>query len=361
MNARRDEMSSYALRELYRRYGFAWYRVGKFEEDELYARHRNFLRSERILTFTDIDGRLMAMKPDVTLSIVKNCSGEKLEKLCYHETVLRPDENGFRQIPQTGLECIGPVDDYLQSEVLMLACRSLDSLDPDYLMDISHLGYITALAEKAVPEEQRRALLEAVAQKNAPAIREICATAGTDRAVAEDILALTEAYDAPEEMLPRMRAAVRDPAMEEACRELETIISGVRSFLPEAKIRVDLSMMDDLHYYNGLIFRGMIAGVPSPVLSGGRYDNLLSRMGKSGRAIGFAIYWDRLESADRVKENLDADVLLRYGPEAEPCETAAAVKELQSRGLSVLAARDGSSARTRYRYRLEKGEIVTDE
>ena len=361
MNIRRDEMSAYALREMYRLYGYAWYRMGKFEEYELYARNKSFLRSERILTFTDVDGRLMAMKPDVTLSIVKNRSGERLEKLCYHETVLRADENGFRQIPQTGLECLGPVDDYLQSEVLMLACRSLQTVDADYLLDISHLGYITELAALAVPEERRGELLEAVERKNASAIRELCAKAGTEPALAEDLLALTAAYAAPEELLPKMRAAARTDAMEAACRELETVAEGVRGFLPEAKIRVDLSMLDDLHYYNGLIFRGMVAGVPFPVLSGGRYDSLLARMGKSGRAIGFAIYWDRLERSEREPESFDADALLLYGPDVPPCEAAAAVQELRGRGLSVLALPEAGGARTRYRFRMEKGEVVPDE
>ena len=60
------------LRELYRRYGYTQYKMSKFEPYDLYARSKSFLVSEDILTFTDADGRLMALKPDVTLSIIKN-------------------------------------------------------------------------------------------------------------------------------------------------------------------------------------------------------------------------------------------------------------------------------------------------
>ena len=69
---RPDEAASLRLRKLYRRHGYLPYRMSKFEPYELYLRNKRFLLSEDILTFTDTDGRLMALKPDVTLSIVKN-------------------------------------------------------------------------------------------------------------------------------------------------------------------------------------------------------------------------------------------------------------------------------------------------
>ena len=69
---RADERGGLKLRELYRRHGYLPYRMSKFEPYDLYVRNKSFLVSENILTFTDTDGRLMALKPDVTLSIVKN-------------------------------------------------------------------------------------------------------------------------------------------------------------------------------------------------------------------------------------------------------------------------------------------------
>ncbi len=68
---RPDERAGLRLRSLYHRHGYLPYRMSKFEPYDLYVRNKNFLVSEKILTFTDTDGRLMALKPDVTLSIVK--------------------------------------------------------------------------------------------------------------------------------------------------------------------------------------------------------------------------------------------------------------------------------------------------
>ncbi len=67
---RPDERAGLMLRELYHRHGYQPYRMSKFEPYDLYAKNKSFLVSEHILTFTDTDGRLMALKPDVTLSII---------------------------------------------------------------------------------------------------------------------------------------------------------------------------------------------------------------------------------------------------------------------------------------------------
>ena len=67
-----EERISLTLQSLYQAYGYRKYKVGKFEEYDLYAQNRNFLSDDRILTFSDINGQIMALKPDVTLSIIKN-------------------------------------------------------------------------------------------------------------------------------------------------------------------------------------------------------------------------------------------------------------------------------------------------
>lgn len=53
---------------------------------------------------------------------------------------------------------------------------------------------------------------------------------------------------------------------------------------------MELSLLNDLEYYNGIVFQGYIKGLPRAILSGGRYDKLLQRFGKSQPALGFAIY-----------------------------------------------------------------------
>ena len=84
------ELIAYALRELYMQAGYRRYRMSKFEEYDLYSRNKSFLGTDEIVTFTDTNGKLMALKPDVTLSIIRNTpDGEGAARLCYNENVYR--------------------------------------------------------------------------------------------------------------------------------------------------------------------------------------------------------------------------------------------------------------------------------
>ena len=108
---RPQERASLQLRLLYEQEGFRKYHMGRFEEYGLYQENRRFLSSEQVITFTDLDGRLLALKPDVTLSIAKNAQVGPggCGRYYYQENVYRPSQEShtFREISQMGLECIG--------------------------------------------------------------------------------------------------------------------------------------------------------------------------------------------------------------------------------------------------------------
>ena len=86
-----DEKIILALRSLYAKFGYTQYKMSKFEEYDLYSNNKDFLVSDSVITFTDTTGKLMALKPDVTLSIIKNSNDEPstVQKLCYNENVYR--------------------------------------------------------------------------------------------------------------------------------------------------------------------------------------------------------------------------------------------------------------------------------
>ena len=77
--------------------------------------------------------------------------------------------------------------------------------------------------------------------------------------------------------------------------------------------RVDFSLTNDMSYYSGVAFRGYIQGIPTGVLSGGQYDKIMRKMGKSASAVGFAVYLDSLERFNRPRKEYDADILLLHG------------------------------------------------
>ena len=173
---RANEKASYKLRELYTKHGYSNYSVSQFEEYDLYAKNKSFLVSENLLTFTDTNGKLMALKPDVTLSIIKNVVADVKNsyKLYYDEHVYRTTNSGdgFREIMQTGLESIGNVDVFAESEVLMLAMKSLEEISEDYLLDLSHMKLLEGFLENVgVEYEEMSDFFSLIGSKNVSGIR----------------------------------------------------------------------------------------------------------------------------------------------------------------------------------------------
>ena len=157
------EQIMFRLRGLYSRHGYTRFKMNKFEEYDLYSGNKDFLLSDQVLTFTDGNGALMALKPDVTLSIVRSTRDDRedLQKLYYNENVYRTSRNGtYQELMQVGLECIGPVDREAAAEVLALAADSLALIHPEAVLNVSHLGLLEQVMDSAgIPQNRRKALL----------------------------------------------------------------------------------------------------------------------------------------------------------------------------------------------------------
>lgn len=349
----REERFVHSFRSLCSEYGYRPYRMSKFEEYDLYAGNRSFLPAGGVITFTDTNGRLMALKPDVTLSIAKNLTprpGEPV-RVYYDESVYRaPDRQlGFQEITQAGLEYLGDVDYYAMGEVVTLAARSLDAIDHGYVLDITHMGFVTGLIDALGLGDQPRAeLLRAIGMRNAHGIRDICSQAGAAGAPAQRLCRVASLYGPVRETIAELRGMSVNSATERALAELDKLAGVLGSFGVLDRINLDLSITSDMEYYNGLLFKGYVPGVPSAVLSGGRYDSLLAKLGKSGGAIGFALYLNLLERLlEPSGPEYDADVLFLTGQHTPPAAVAAAVRKMTSGGESVLVQRWPGAARCR--------------
>ena len=119
-----EEKAIFALRSLYKQYGYLPFKMSKFEEYDLYLQNKDFLVSDRVITFNDTNGTLLALKPDVTLSIIKNTTDEVgcKQKVYYNENVYRVSgsTHQFKELMQTGLECICDIDIFDVIEVINL-------------------------------------------------------------------------------------------------------------------------------------------------------------------------------------------------------------------------------------------------
>jgi len=339
IHIKNDEEAILSLKKLYMQFGYKQYKMSKFEEYDLYAENKNFLLSSNIITFTDLNGKLMALKPDVTLSIVKNIKDSNYtEKLYYNENVYRTKRGGheFREILQTGLECIGDIDLYSTSEVLMLAVKSLMEISDDYILDISHSGLICEFLG-ALPEDIRESVLKHIESKNTAEIRKECDAHGVSEEITERAIKLASIYGSFESVTDELEVLSINEKTDEAIQELKGVYEILKLYGCDKNINIDFSVINDMNYYNGIVFTGYVSGIPSNILSGGRYDNLVHKFGKKAGAIGFAVYLDMLDWLNVSDGEYDADVLIVYDDEVSAKSLAKAVKNLSELGsVSVL-------------------------
>ncbi|MBQ8207470.1 MAG: ATP phosphoribosyltransferase regulatory subunit [Clostridia bacterium] len=339
------EKAIFALRSLYRSRGYSQYKMSKFEEYDLYAENKNFLVSDSIITFTGMGGKLMALKPDVTLSIVKSTNDAEgtVNKVYYNENVYRAKggDRDFGEIMQAGLECIGEIDDYSLSEVLMLAAQSLGMISEDFVLDISHLGIVAeAIDILGVTVSGRAQILSAIADKNLHSALAVCSEEGVEEEKTKLLRALITCYGEPEKVLSELDPLLSDGNGRAAAEELKRLFLMLGNSVPRDKIRIDFSVAGDMNYYSGIVMSGFIRGISKSVLSGGQYDNLLRKMGRRSGAVGFALYLDLLEELEVDREEYDVDALIIYDENTDICALRNAADRLSAQGMSVTAQKN---------------------
>ena len=339
---KKEERVSLELGDIYGGCGYKKYKMSKFESYGMYLENKNFLQSESVITFNDGDGRLLALKPDVTLSIVKNAKGDRQnsEKLYYAESVYRKSRQSgeFREISQMGLEFIGEADGYSVYEIICLAAKSLAVIDENFILDISHMGLVTGLLSGlGIDEAAAIGYTELIKEKNIHDLKKRAESDGLSLSDAEKLVKLASLCG---EFSRTLAAAEELAAGEEgknAYAQLKELGENLQSSGFSDRVRLDFSIVNDISYYNGIVMRGYVEKMPKAVLAGGRYDKLLNKFGKDADAMGFAVYLDELSRYYADEERPDADYLLLYGAENTAGEIASAMDELNRKGFSARA------------------------
>lgn len=343
----KEEEVTLALRRLYAQYGYSRYRMSNFESYDIYHANKSFLKSEGIITFTNAAGKLMALKPDVTMSIVKHAKPGVQSKLYYIENVFRTAHGGseIREISQMGVESLGSADEYGEAEVVLLAAQSLAAVSEHTVLNLSHMGFVTGLLDACgLMGAARDAALAAVRAKNTQALAALAQEAGCTQA--QSLAALGALSGTFPETLGKARVLACTPEMHEAVDALTSLYNAVSAVCkPEeaARLRLDFSVLNDIDYYSGLILQGYVQGVPHAVLAGGRYDHLMRRFEKPQPALGFALYLGELGRAFAQPPLYDVDTLLCYTAQQPAALVAQTVQTLRTQGsVRALCIADGA-------------------
>jgi ATP phosphoribosyltransferase regulatory subunit len=250
----------------------------------------------------DREGDLLMLRSDMTLFLARHLGlnlrdTDVPSRVCYADSILRHENRediSRNEFFQAGAELVGVPGERGDLEILCLAQEAFSAIGFE---DIRlHVGSRAALAAcLAGPEEQSvTALTAAVALRDKDAIGEL-----VDEAFREILVSILLFIGTPDEAAPLLDSA-RDMGITgsrlEALAYPCSLVSSAAAFLPPGNIVLDYSEVGGQPYYSGIVFRGYMDGVDTEVLSGGRYDRLLSHFGFDCPSTGFSILLRKVES-----------------------------------------------------------------
>lgn len=349
------------LNALYDTYGYRKFKLTKFEPYDLYADNRDFLNSSQLITFTDLDGSLLALKPDVTLSIVKSNTGGE-EKVYYNETVYRPKDNHYREILQSGIECIGRIDAYCEAEVIALAVKSLRLVSDRISVRLSDAAFLAKTFDAMdLSQSTREEILKLFNKKNVAGLSNLTAEGRLTKASEQTLRKLMDLYLPFTEGIEVLRSCAISNASAQEIEHLAGLRGILEAFQVLDSVYLDFSLVNSMDYYNGILFQGAVQGIPFTILSGGRYDRLPEKMGKAVGAIGFAMNLDIVTNYLLPPRSHDVDALILYDPEKDtPEETAAVIEAFTKAGQCVRSIRIDEEDRMEHKIRAAKRLTVRE-
>ena len=257
------------------------------------------IAQEDMFKLTDNKGRLMVVRPDSTLPIARMVSSRLKNnvmpvRLYYKQAVYRnnPTLTGRRnEFMQMGVELIGVKGLRADLEVITTAIQSVKSVANDFRIELGHAEVFDALSDElSISEEYKEKIRLSIEGKNYSALNNLLDKLQPCRAVSA-IRSLPSLFGG-EEVFEKAREICSGTKAAQALDYLHQIYTSLLTLGLGDKLIIDLGLVQRNDYYTGIVFTGYINGIGDAVLSGGRYDELLSEFDMPLGAAGFAIDTD---------------------------------------------------------------------
>ncbi|MEO3947711.1 ATP phosphoribosyltransferase regulatory subunit [Gorillibacterium sp. CAU 1737] len=302
----------------------------------------------KLFKLLDQNGRTLVLRSDMTAPIARVVSSLLKEeplplRLSYHSSVFRAfaEEAGKEsEFFQTGVELVGDASAEADAEVVALAIASLEAAGiTEFKLAIGHIGFLNGLLEELLPwrNEEQEWLKESLINRDYVGYRRILSEIGLTGRSAEKLEGLL-ALHGEGGGLEVARGLTRNAEAQKAVDHLRNVLEVLDAYGVSDRVLVDLTMVGDFSYYTGMTFEGYASGLGFPVVSGGRYDNLLSQFGRPAPATGFAIKTNRImEWGAAASEQAERTTILYRA--AKRREALAQAAELRAAGNGVVVTR----------------------
>jgi ATP phosphoribosyltransferase regulatory subunit len=259
--------------------------------------------AQRGFRFTDNDGRLLALRPDVTSSVARVAATLLADRprplrFCYAAPVFKQQPQSHaewrRENTQLGCELIGIGGTPADLEVLRLAAEILQRLNlkSSYCITINNVEFFNGIAaELKLDTPAREELRRLIDTREAAELQRFLTDYSTSdsRALAQ----LTQ-LTGKRNVIDAARNVIHNERSIAALDELEKLWINIESFDLQDSFEIDLGDVPSLDYYTGLSLKVFVHGAGISIGRGGRYDGLTGNFGRVEPAVGFVLNLDAL-------------------------------------------------------------------
>ncbi len=294
---------------------------------------------ESMVKFVDSKGRILVLRPDITVPIARmtatKLNDKSTKRLFYIQNSFATDAPAIgksAEFTQAGIELIGESGFTADAEVIALAVKSLLSTGlKSFTIDIGQVAFFKGIISGlGLKDKQIDELRHAVDSKDIIAIQSVAQKLDITGELKQQILSLPNLFGG-REVFEKALAISDKKECVDAVENLRSVYDLLSKYGMEEYISVDFGMLHDIAYYSGIIFRGITPGLGFPIVSGGRYDELLSKFGAPLPATGFALGIKRvmiaMERQGLLGGYYDTKTVVSCAPES--CEKAYGYAEEQ--------------------------------
>lgn len=335
------------LRNLFKAYGYLEVETPNLEFYDVFADESDIAPQETMFKFFDQRGRILVLRPDITIPIARLAATKYRNsqypiRFSYIGNAYRYNELGGgkqKEFTQAGVEIIGAASAEADAEIIATAINSVKALGiENFQLDIGQVEFFKGLMEEAelseTDIEQIRVLID---KKDYLGIEEIIKSHNISKELQHTILSLPGLFGS-KDIIEKAEKLTANKRSKDALENLRKVYEILEDYSLDKYVSIDLGMVRSLNYYTGIIFRGFTYGVGFPILSGGRYDNLVESFGMKSPATGFSLGINLVMMAlDRQKIDCgipSVDSLICYTDEGR--KTAFEISaELRKQGLNI--------------------------
>ncbi len=299
------------LRELFIISGYDEIETPTYEFYDVFQSGVGSYMQESMIKFVDAQGRILVMRPDMTVPIARVAAtklSSGVKQLFYIQNSFATAAPAFGkagEFTQAGIELIGESNFSADAEVIALAIKALITAGlSNFTIDIGQVAFFKALVgELNLKDAQIDELRHAVDSKDAMAIKSVATKLKINDKLTQKILALPNLFG-DEQVFDKAIELSDNTQCIKAVENLRNVYGLLKAYGLQKYVSIDFSMLHDIAYYSGIIFRGVTPGIGFPIVSGGRYDELLSKFGEASPATGFALGIKRIMIALERQELL---------------------------------------------------------